>query len=177
MRIAGIEFRQTAFVTLELSQGVSALDGAAGVGDWAAYELPGEAFAERWYRGTVGTFEVRHALSWRGDDQWEVCEAGREPSVWREFAQAQATRVHHVGAYVDDLDAAAASLVAQGWTLVQQASGFGLDGDGEFRYFEHASFPLLAELIDPPARRRPTVPVAADPPSLAAPTQASGDRR
>lgn len=164
MRIAGIVFQQTAVVRADLVSGVMAIDRAAGSGEWVAYELLDEVFAERWFRGAPGSFEVRHALSWRGNDQWEVCEPVRGPSVWRECLDYGATGIHHVGAFVqDDLDAASAKLEAQGWKLVQQASGFGRDGDGEFRYFEHQAFPVLAELITPPARRRPELPLALRP--------------
>ena len=43
-----------------------------------------------------------------------------------------------------------------GYELVQSGSGYGLDGDGAYGYFDTtAALHVYTELIEPPARRPP----------------------
>ncbi len=155
MNIAGIRFVQSAFVVADLESAARALDRAVGRGEWTVYHLDDAAFAERVHRGETSAYTLRHAISWRDDEQYELCQPLGGPSVWQEQLDAGRTGLHHVGAYVTDLDGATERLERHGWLLVQVGRGFGATGDGEFRYFEHEAVPFLAELISPPSRRRP----------------------
>lgn len=154
--VAGIRFPQAAFVVADLDRAVHDFDRAVGPGEWTVFELDDTAFSRRVYRGAEGGFTVRHAMSWRGDVQYELCQPLAGSSVWQEQLDSGRVGLHHVGAYVDDLDTASGTLRHLGWSMVQAGQGFGADGDGEFRYFEHEHAPFLTELVSAPRRRRPS---------------------
>jgi hypothetical protein len=46
------------------------------------------------------------------------------------------SRPHHLGYYVDDIDEAIAAMAQRGFEPIQTGSGFGVDGDGAFAYFD-----------------------------------------
>jgi hypothetical protein len=48
-------------------------------------------------------------------------------------------------------------LASEGWSPVQAGSGYGPDGDGAFAYYDTVdTLGLYAEVIEAPARRRPS---------------------
>lgn len=54
------------------------------------------------------------ALSYSGDTMIELIQPGSAPSVYREFLESGRRGVHHLGTYIDDLDARLADARAAG---------------------------------------------------------------
>ena len=44
--------------------------------------------------------------------------------------------LHHLGYYVDDIEAAVAAMAERGYAVLQAGRGFGVDGDGAYAYFD-----------------------------------------
>lgn len=87
------------------------------------------------------------AVSYSGDTMIELIQPGSAPSVYREFLGSGRRGAHHLGAYVDDLDARLAEARAAG-IGVPLAGALPLS---RFAYLEtDTAFPgTMLELIEP----------------------------
>jgi hypothetical protein len=90
---------------------------------------------------------------------YELVQPLAGPSIWDDFVGAGAARPHHLGYYVDDIDAAVAAMATRGFVAIQTGSGFGVDGDGAFAYFDTLdAFGCYFEaILGPRALRDPDV--------------------
>jgi len=67
--------------------------------------------------------------------------------VYADFVAEHGFGVHHIGVQVDDADAAIALAKDAGIEMLQDGSGFGLEGDGHFAYLDTvASIGVMVEL-------------------------------
>jgi methylmalonyl-CoA/ethylmalonyl-CoA epimerase len=105
------------------------------------------------YHGEPASFEFRHALAWQGDVQFEVVQPVSGPSIFADHLERHGPGLHHVGKFVTDHPAAVQALLADGFTPLQSARGYGAEGDGAFAYFELPGLDFIVELIEPPRVR------------------------
>lgn len=84
-----------------------------------------------------------------------MSEPLKGPNIYEEFLAEHGEGMHHVGIWVDDLDAAVTELESRGYAMIQSGRT-GVHGDGGFAYFETAG-PLATtiELIELPSERKP----------------------
>ena len=102
--------------------------------------------------GLPATFSMRIALAGSGP-QIELIQPLDGPSLYHEHLERHGEGLHHVGIYVPDAAAAAAS---SGFDVVQAGFGQGADGSGGFVYLDtEATHGTIIELIEVPRERRP----------------------
>ena len=126
---------QVAFVVADLVAAVQSwID--LGVGPWNVWTFDERMLRVMTYRGKPARFAARVGLCSVGPLTYELVEPLVGPSIWEGFLGSGAARAHHLGYYVDDIDDAIAAMAEQGFAAVQTGSGFGVDGDGAFAYFD-----------------------------------------
>jgi methylmalonyl-CoA/ethylmalonyl-CoA epimerase len=145
---------QIAFVVNELEESMRRWSDALDVGPWRAYTLGPPRLQGMVVRGEPASFSFRHALTWSGKLQLELIQPLTGPGIFAEHLAAHGEGMHHVGIVVGDHGASTELLLERGFTPLQSAHGFGLDGSGRFAYFEPpAGIGTIVELIDPPTVR------------------------
>jgi catechol 2,3-dioxygenase-like lactoylglutathione lyase family enzyme len=146
-------FKQFALVVEDLDESVKSWHEHFGIGPWTAWRLGPAILQAMTYHGEPATFEFRHALAWQGEVQFELVQPLSGPSIFADHLRAHGPGLHHVGKYVADHPAAVRAVLADGFTPIQSARGFGAEGDGAFAYFEPPGRGLMVELIEAPKVR------------------------
>jgi catechol 2,3-dioxygenase-like lactoylglutathione lyase family enzyme len=148
------QVNELAFVVRDLDAAVRSYWEQFGVGPWHIYTYGTPLVKEMTYRGRQQDFRMRLALAWRGSLQLELVQSLEGPNVYEEFLARHGEGMHHVGIFVDDLEAEARKLEAAGYSLIQSGRGYGKLGDGAFAYFEtERSLATILELIEVPRER------------------------
>jgi methylmalonyl-CoA/ethylmalonyl-CoA epimerase len=152
--VLGSPVRQVAFVVNDLEAGMRSWADLLDVSPWSAYTLGPPRLRDMVFRGEATEFAFRHALAWSGELQLELVQPLTGPSIFTEHLDRHGEGVHHIGVIVPDHAASSALLVERGFTALQSAGGFGVDGSGRFAYFEPpGGVGTVVELIDPPKVR------------------------
>jgi len=126
---------QIAFVVPDLEAGVRSWLNL-GIGPWNIWTFDERLLPQMSYRGELGAFAMRGALCSIGALTYELIQSLRGPNIYEDFLVARGAGPHHLGYYVDDIDGAIEAMANRGYPVVQSGSGFGLDGDGAFAYFD-----------------------------------------
>ena len=146
---------QTAIVVEDLERTVEKYWEVFGVGPWHFYTYEKPLVKEMSYQGKPADYAMRIALSYFGPSRIELIEARRGDSVYADFVREHGYGVQHLGLLVEDMRAAIALAEAAGYAVVQDGSGFGLDGDGHYAYLDTAEdLGVMLELIERPKGRR-----------------------
>jgi methylmalonyl-CoA/ethylmalonyl-CoA epimerase len=146
--------KQFALVVEDLDVAVRSWHERLGIGPWTAWHLGPGILKDMIYNGEPAEFEFRHALAWQGPDvQFELVQPLHGRSIFADHLRDHGPGLHHVGKYVADHPAAVAAVLAEGFTPIQSAHGFGAEGDGAFAYFEPPGLGLIVELIEAPKVR------------------------
>ena len=94
------------------------------------------------------------ALSYLGPTRIELIQPLAGDSIYKDFIEKHGYGVQHFGFLVDDMDAALEQARAAGMQMIQDGSGFGLDGDGRYAYLDSEdALGVTIELIQRPKRR------------------------
>jgi glyoxalase/bleomycin resistance protein/dioxygenase superfamily protein len=110
-----------------------------GIGPWNIWTFDERRLPNRQYRGRPGSFAMRAALCSIGPLTYELVQSLQGPNIYEDFlldGGAGVTRPHHLGYYVDDIGRAIEAMERKGYPVAQEGSGFGVDGDGAFAYFD-----------------------------------------
>lgn len=125
-----------------------------GIGPWHFYTYAKPLVKEMSYRGQPGDYKMRIALSQIGPLRIELIEAKDGDSIYEEFIKEHGYGVHHFGLLVEDMTDALALTDSAGLDMIQDGSGFGLDGDGHYAYLEtEEALGVTLELIQRPKAR------------------------
>jgi methylmalonyl-CoA/ethylmalonyl-CoA epimerase len=152
--VLGAPARQTAFVVRDIDASMKAWADTLDIGPWSSYTLGPPRLRNMIYRGEQTSFTFRHALVMSGGMQLELVQPVEGPSIFTDQLDTSGEGMHHLGFVVPDHAAASGLLIQRGFTPLQSAEGFGLDGSGRFAYFEPpAGVGTIIELIDPPKVR------------------------
>jgi methylmalonyl-CoA/ethylmalonyl-CoA epimerase len=152
----GLAITQVAFLVPDLAAGVETWSAALGRSDWLVYTYSPETVPHLSFRGKPGKFSMRLALS-GASPQLELIEPLEGPSIYHEWLEERGFGAHHLGFHVPRLGPIAETLAADGFSPVQAGSGYGVDGDGAFAYYDLVdALGLYVEVIETPARRRPS---------------------
>jgi hypothetical protein len=147
---------QLGFVTDDLAGTVAELARAWGCGPWEIYEYTAATLRHRSYRGMPGVFESRNAVATGG--RLGVVQPVNGPSVHADALTARGPGLAYVTWFVADLRPVAEHMARAGIGEVMRGGGHGLDGDGEFVYFDTASLlGVYSQYAVAPARRRPPI--------------------
>jgi hypothetical protein len=147
---------QLGFVTADLASTVAALSSAWGCGPWDVHDYTSATLRHRSYRGGPGRFESRNAVAAGG--RVGVVQPITGPSVHADALRARGPGLAYVSWFVTDLDAVAGHMARAGIAETMRGGGHGLDGDGEFVYFDTTGLlGVFSQYAVAPARRRPPI--------------------
>jgi methylmalonyl-CoA/ethylmalonyl-CoA epimerase len=152
--LAGRPVGQVGILVRDLERALERYSTLWGLGPWTGYVYGPATVPTLTYRGQPGQYSMRIALAGQAP-QVELMEPLEGPSIYHEWLESRPEGLHHVAVYVDSLQPAIDSMAAAGYDLLQSGSGYGLDGDGGYAYFEtERDFGIILEALEVPRRRR-----------------------
>ncbi len=107
-----------------------------GIGPWVTYTLSPDWIRDMTVHGKEQGYVYRLALCTVGPVLYELMESVRGPNIYEEFLNKHGEGVHHLGYFVEDIDAEISAMEARGFALLQSGRGFGTADDGEYAYFD-----------------------------------------
>jgi Glyoxalase/Bleomycin resistance protein/Dioxygenase superfamily len=107
---------QNAFIVSSIDAGISYWTRTMQVGPF--FKFPKIVFEAADYRGRAHVPEFDAAIAYSGDLMIELIRP-RGPSIFQEFLDSGRTGVHHLAAFADDAEAAAAAIEGRGGRRVQ----------------------------------------------------------
>ena len=146
---------QIGILVPNLEEGLRTYGAIPAIESWSIYTYGPDFVPQLEYRGQPGRYSVRLALGGKGP-QIELMEPLGGPSIYQEWIAEHGFGLHHLGFYVDSLQDAIRAMADAGYPVLQMGTGYGVDGDGGFAYFDTlAATSVVFEAIEVPARRRP----------------------
>lgn len=125
-----------------------------GIGPWHFYTYAKPLVKAMSYHGKPADYEMRIALSYIGPLRIELIEAKEGNSIYADFIKQHGYGVHHFGILVEDMNEELVKASAAGLQVIQDGSGFGLDGDGHYAYLDTEELlGVTLELIQRPKAR------------------------
>lgn len=153
--LAGRQPDEVGIIVPSLEEGVRRYSELWGLGPWSGWTYGPETVPRLTYRGEPGSYTLRLALAGTGP-QIELIESVEGPSIYAERLETHGPGLHHLGFWVESLEAAVAQMEAAGFALLQSGAGYGLHGDGAFGYFDtSAELGVILEAIELVRERRP----------------------
>jgi methylmalonyl-CoA/ethylmalonyl-CoA epimerase len=151
----GIHVGQVGILVPDLDDAVAAYTRRLGLTSWMGYVYGPDTVQHLTYRGKRAEYTIRIALAGE-HPQVELLEPPEQtPNLYAEWLDSRGYGLHHLGFIVPCLSDAVARMTGLGFEVIQQGTGYGLDGDGGFAYFDTmAQLHVLVEAIERPARRR-----------------------
>ena len=147
---------QIALVVKDLDETVKKYHEVFGIGPWHFYTYEKPFVKKMTYKGEDADYSVRIALSYFGPMRIELIEVKEGDTVYGDFIKEHGYGVQHLGLLVEDMQVAIRQAAEAGYTVTQDGSGFGPDGDGHYAYLDtEDEFGITFELIERPARRHP----------------------
>jgi catechol 2,3-dioxygenase-like lactoylglutathione lyase family enzyme len=145
---------QVGILVDDLESALSRYDSLWGGGPWRCFRYAADTIPVVTYRGEPGRYSIWLAIN-QTTPQIELIHPVTGPSIYDEWIDRRGPGLHHLGFWVDSLDEAVSAMEAAGYPLLQSGSGYGLDGDGGYAYFDtERDFDVVLEAIEVPARRR-----------------------
>jgi methylmalonyl-CoA/ethylmalonyl-CoA epimerase len=152
--LGGRPVGQVGIIVRDLDRALERYSSLWGLGPWAGYLYGPATVPTLTYRGGPGRYSMRIALTGQSP-QVELLEPLEGPSIYHEWLETRPEGLHHVGVYVESLPSALETMEAAGYDLLQSGSGYGLDGDGGYAYFDTVrDFGIIVEALEVPRRRR-----------------------
>ena len=125
-----------------------------GIGPWHFYTYAKTLVKQMSYHGHPAEYQMRIALSKIGPMRIELIEAKAGDSIYADFIKEHGYGVHHFGILIEDMNTALAQAHSAGCSMIQDGSGFGLDGDVHYAYLEtEEALGVTLELIQRPKAR------------------------
>ena len=145
---------QVALVVEDLDAAVENYWRLCGIGPWHFYTYEAPLLKRMTYMGEPVQYSIRLALSYVGALRLELIQYRSGPTIYRDFLLKKGYGVHHFGLLVDDMHEAIRQAEASGYKVIQDGTGFGLDGDGHFAYLDtEDELGITLELIQRPKGR------------------------
>ena len=124
--------------------------------EWRAFTYTHETLQNCTYRQQPGRFAMKLAIVGSAP-QLELIQPLAGPSIYHDWIAKHGYGLHHVGFFVPSVATAVEQFESQGHPAIQTGSGYGLDADGGFAYFDFAdTYGVELEVIEVPKRRRPS---------------------
>lgn len=145
---------QVGIVVRDLEEALARYEDLWGGGPWRCFRYAPDTIRWLGYRGQTGRYSVTIAIN-QTRPQIELVQPHEGPSIYDEWLETKGEGLHHLGFWVESLEAATASMAASGYGVIQSGGGYGLDGDGGYAYFDtEPDFRIILEAIEVPKRRR-----------------------
>jgi methylmalonyl-CoA/ethylmalonyl-CoA epimerase len=142
---------QVAVVVRDIDEAMRRYTEEFGIGPWSVYTFSPD-WIEMTFRGEERGYVMKLALAQVGEVMYELIEPVQGPNTYEEFLNARGEGLHHLGYFVDDIDAAIKEMESRGYKLLQSGRGFGTRNDGAYAYFEtEAALGCIVEAIEMPA--------------------------
>jgi methylmalonyl-CoA/ethylmalonyl-CoA epimerase len=152
--VPGIGFQsvdQAAVVVRDIDAAMERYWTQFGIGPWDVYTYGPARLSTMTFRGNDQPYRMKLALATVGNMWYELIEPLDGPTTYHEFLEAHGEGLHHLGYFVDDIDAEIERMANLGYLLLQSGRGFGVDGDGAYAYFEtERDLGCIIEAITPP---------------------------
>ena len=127
-----------------------------GIGPWNVYNYGRPLVKEMAYHGEPAEFAMRIALSSLGALNIELIESLSGDTIYADFVAEHGYGLHHWGVFLDDIGPALEEARAAGLEVIQEGSGFGLDGSGRYAYLNTEDVVgVTIELVELPVHRAP----------------------
>ena len=123
-----------------------------GIGPWVGYTISPDWLRDMTVYGKQQGYVMKIALCQVGSMLYELIESVEGPNIYEEFLNQRGEGVHHLGYFVEDIDAEISNMESRGFSMLQSARGFGANDDGAYAYFdtERACGCILEALEMPP---------------------------
>ncbi len=145
---------QVAMIVKDIDQTVKYYWKELGVGPWYFYTYTKPLVKKMSYHGEPADYKMRVALANLGQVQLELIEILDEDTIYADFVKEHGYGIHHIQFLIEDVQSALAEAEAIGIKVIQDGSGFGLDGDGYYGYLDtEEKFGLTIELVSRPKNR------------------------
>jgi methylmalonyl-CoA/ethylmalonyl-CoA epimerase len=142
---------QVAVVVRDLDEAMRRYSEELGIAPWSVYTFTPEWIREMTFRGREQPYSMKLALAQVGETMYELIEPLDGPNTYQEFLDARGEGLHHLGFFVEDLDATIREMQEKGFAVLQSGRGFGVDGDGGYAYFEtDGALGCIVEAIELP---------------------------
>jgi methylmalonyl-CoA/ethylmalonyl-CoA epimerase len=146
---------QVGILVQDLNEAIDLYGRIFGIEEWNCYHYDQEFMPWSRFGAEEGAFAMRLAMG-GSNPQIELIQPLAGPSIYHEFTEQGRTGLHHLGVFVDSLDAAITLMEGAGYRVTQTARGYGQAGDGGFAYFDtERDLGVVIEAIEIPASRRP----------------------
>jgi methylmalonyl-CoA/ethylmalonyl-CoA epimerase len=155
--IAGAQGRpgQIGIVVEDMDRGLEDW-GAAGHtgGGWRIWRYGPAMVSDMTYRGRRSDHSMWLAMSGT-HPQVELIQPLEGRSIYVDWLQTHGPGLHHLGFYIDDVEATTAQMEEAGLEMVQSGRGMGADGTGGYAYFDTTHvLGYYVEAIQVPVLRR-----------------------
>ena len=107
-----------------------------GIGPWVTYTLSPDWVRDMTVHGKEQGYVYKLALCNVGPVLYELMESVRGPNIYEGFLNKHGEGVHHLGYFVEDIDAEISAMEARGFALLQSGRGFGTADGGAYAYFD-----------------------------------------
>lgn len=131
----GAPIGQIGIVVEDLDRALSANQLTLGATKFDVHVMGPDSFTEVFHHDAPSTSEIRVALS-RTSPQVELIEPLSGRGIHSEFLEERGGGIHHLGFFVEDVEAVKARFAAAGRSPVFHGRGFGKRGDGAFAYYD-----------------------------------------
>jgi catechol 2,3-dioxygenase-like lactoylglutathione lyase family enzyme len=138
---------QVAVVVRDLDRTMKSYTEEFGIAPWAVYTFSPDWIPEMTFRGKEQPYIMKVAFAYVGDMMYELIESVQGPNIYEEWLNEHGEGLHHLGYYVDDIDAAIEEMEDKGYPVLQSGRGFGTDGDGAYAYFDVSARKHIIEAI------------------------------
>jgi methylmalonyl-CoA/ethylmalonyl-CoA epimerase len=146
----GATVRQICLVVRDIDRAMAQWS-ALGIGPWRVHDLGPNWVSDMTFRGQPQLGSVKFAAADSGILNFELIEPGDEPNVYTEHLAQHGEGLHHLGYFVEDIEAAIAEMEALGFPAIQTGRSLGVDGDGAYAYFDTVeALGCMLEAIQPP---------------------------
>ena len=136
---------QVAVVVRDLDASMKKYVEEFGIGPWNVYTFSPD-WIQMTFRGREQGYTMKLALAQVGEMMYELIEPVKGPNTYEEFLDEHGEGLHHLGYFVDDIDAAIEQMEKAGYQILQSGRGFGTNDDGAYAYFETES--ALGHIIE-----------------------------
>ncbi len=142
---------QVAVVVRDLDQSMERYTNELGIGPWAVYTFAPDWIRDMTFRGKEQGYVMKLAICNVGPIMYELIEPVQGPNAYEEFLNEHGEGLHHLGYFVEDIDAEISKMESQGFSLLQSGRGFGTANDGAYAYFDtERTFGCILEALQMP---------------------------
>jgi hypothetical protein len=140
-----------AVVVRDLDRAMERYTNELGIGPWAVYTFSPDWVRDMTFRGKEQGYAMKLALCNVGPVMYELIEPVQGPNSYEEFLNEHGEGLHHLGYFVQDIDAEISNMESKGYSLLQSGRRFGTNDDGAYAYFDtERDFGCILEALQMP---------------------------